>query len=79
MMNRCLISKRNWTAGVGMPLDMLVGEVDEDDEPTSLWVAHRRFDQCRKKCCDGDDGLAFQPSNDRRSQSRAMREPPLVG
>jgi hypothetical protein len=23
--------------------------------------------QCLKRCCDDDDGLAFHPSNDRRS------------
>jgi hypothetical protein len=32
----------------------------------------------RKNSCDADDGLAFHPSNDRRSQSGAVRKLQLV-
>ena len=66
-------------AGFRMPLDMLVGKVDEGGDLISPWGDRRPFDRRSKQCCDGDDGLAFQPANGQRSKPGAMRKLLLGG
>jgi hypothetical protein len=57
MMNRCFdVGARNRAAGLAMPLDMLVGEVDKDGAPLGSSSALRA--NVWKKCCDGDEGMA---------------------
>ena len=55
-----------------MPLDMLVGKVDEGGDLISPWGDRQPFDRRSKQCCDGDDGLACQPANGQRSKPSAM-------
>jgi hypothetical protein len=38
------LETRNVTAGFGMPLDLVVGKVDEDGDQISLWEDHRCFE-----------------------------------
>jgi hypothetical protein len=63
-----------------MPLDTLAGKVEKNRDLISVWVKRWRFEPLsEEKNYDADDGLRFQPCNDRRSQPGAERKLPLAG